>query len=72
MTRSAITVVLLLDLGLKTWAARELTASQSTDFALAARALSALVEVTLEVDENAPCIDPACPVPDCGNAGADA
>lgn len=36
-----------------------------------ARALSALVEVTLAVDENAPCIDPACPVPGCGNAEAD-
>ena len=35
-----------------------------------ARALTALVEVTLAVDENAPCIDPACPVPECCNAGA--
>lgn len=28
-------------------------------------ALTALVEVTLAVDENAPCLDPACPVPGC-------
>ena len=37
-----------------------------------ARALNALVEVTLAVNENAPCIDPACPVPGCANAGTDA
>lgn len=37
-----------------------------------ARALTALVEVTLAVDENAPCIDPACPLSECGNAKADA
>jgi len=30
-----------------------------------ARALTSLVEVTLAVDESAPCIDPACSVPDC-------
>lgn len=36
------------------------------------RALSALVEVTLAVDENAPCIDPVCSVPGCGKAEADA
>lgn len=29
------------------------------------RALTALVDVTLAVDEEAPCLDPACPVPDC-------
>ncbi|WP_292831473.1 metalloregulator ArsR/SmtB family transcription factor [Microbacterium sp.] len=29
------------------------------------RALNSLVEVTLAVDESAPCIDPACPVPGC-------
>lgn len=28
-------------------------------------ALTALVDVTLAVDENAPCIDPACPIPGC-------
>lgn len=33
-----------------------------------ARALTALVDVTLAVDENAPCIDPACSVPGCGIA----
>ncbi|PRY51389.1 regulatory ArsR family protein [Knoellia remsis] len=37
-----------------------------------ARALNALVEVTLAVNENAPCIDPACPVLGCANAEADA
>ncbi|WP_068111595.1 Cd(II)/Pb(II)-sensing metalloregulatory transcriptional regulator CmtR [Nocardioides dokdonensis] len=41
-----------------------------------ARALTALVEVTLEVtlavDESAPCIDPTCSVPECGNGGAGA
>ena len=37
-----------------------------------ARALTALVEVTLAVDENAPCIDPTCSVPECGNGGAGA
>jgi hypothetical protein len=47
-------------------------AGHTTDLGLAARALSALVEVTLAVDENSPCIDPACPVPDWGNVGADA
>ncbi|GGF45544.1 transcriptional regulator [Microbacterium sorbitolivorans] len=30
-----------------------------------AAALTALVEVTLAVDEHAPCIDPACQVPGC-------
>jgi DNA-binding transcriptional ArsR family regulator len=30
-----------------------------------AAALTALVHVTLAVDENAPCIDPACTVPGC-------
>lgn len=33
-----------------------------------ARALTALVDVTLAVDENALCIDPACSVPGCGIA----
>jgi len=33
-----------------------------------ARALVALVDVTLAVDENAPCIDAACPVPHCCDA----
>ncbi|MGC4151750.1 MAG: metalloregulator ArsR/SmtB family transcription factor [Propionicimonas sp.] len=28
-------------------------------------ALTALVDVTLAVDENEPCLDPACPVPGC-------
>lgn len=30
------------------------------------RALTALVDVTLAVDESAPCIDPACTLPGCG------
>ncbi|APF40114.1 Cd(II)/Pb(II)-sensing metalloregulatory transcriptional regulator CmtR [Neomicrococcus aestuarii] len=30
-----------------------------------AKALQALVDVTLAVDQNKPCIDPACPVPGC-------
>ena len=30
-----------------------------------ARALNALVEITLAVDEDAPCLDPACPVAGC-------
>ncbi|ANS79364.1 Transcriptional regulator, ArsR family [Serinicoccus hydrothermalis] len=30
-----------------------------------ARALNALVETTLAVDEDAPCLDPACPVQGC-------
>ncbi|PYF97363.1 DNA-binding transcriptional regulator, ArsR family [Georgenia satyanarayanai] len=29
------------------------------------RALTALVDITLAVDEDAPCLDPACPVPGC-------
>lgn len=29
------------------------------------RALTSLLEITLAVDENAPCVDPACPVPGC-------
>ena len=29
------------------------------------RALTSLLEVTLAVDENAPCIDPTCSVPGC-------
>src|SRR5699024_1306847 len=37
-----------------------------------ARALSALVDVTLAVDANAPCIDPACSVPGCDDAEAGA
>ncbi|WP_156251494.1 Cd(II)/Pb(II)-sensing metalloregulatory transcriptional regulator CmtR [Pseudactinotalea terrae] len=40
-----------------------------------ARALNALVDVTLALNENAPCIDSACPVPGCTGcteAGTDA
>ena len=36
-----------------------------------AAALDALVNATLAVDENAPCIDPECSVPGCGEKGAD-
>ena len=35
-------------------------------------ALTALVEVTLAVDENAPCVDSSCTVPGCCGAGAGA
>ncbi|GAA1873852.1 Cd(II)/Pb(II)-sensing metalloregulatory transcriptional regulator CmtR [Myceligenerans crystallogenes] len=35
-----------------------------------AAALMALVEVTLAVDENAPCIDPGCSVAGCCGTGA--
>lgn len=31
-----------------------------------ARAMSMLIDVTLAVDNEAPCIDPACPNPACG------
>lgn len=34
-----------------------------------AQALTALVDATLAVDEDAPCIDPACSVPGCDTAG---
>lgn len=34
------------------------------------RALTSLLEVTLAVDENAPCIDPSCSVPGCCGAAA--
>ena len=37
-----------------------------------AAALDALVNATLAVDENAPCLDPACSVTGCGEKGADA
>lgn len=37
-----------------------------------AAALEALLTVTLAVNENAPCIDPACPVPGCCETRADA
>lgn len=37
-----------------------------------ARALTALVEVTLAADESAPCIDPACSLPECGSGGVGA
>ena len=37
-----------------------------------AAALDALVNATLAVDENAPCIDPECSVPGCSVKGADA
>ncbi|MEE1616995.1 Cd(II)/Pb(II)-sensing metalloregulatory transcriptional regulator CmtR [Brachybacterium sp. J153] len=33
-----------------------------------ARAMTALIEVTLAVDESAPCVDPACSVPGCCSA----
>ena len=36
-----------------------------------AAALEALVNATLAVDENAPCIDTECWVPGCGEKGAD-
>ena len=35
-----------------------------------AMALNALVDVTLAVDEDEPCVDPACPVPGCCGPGA--
>jgi DNA-binding transcriptional ArsR family regulator len=35
-------------------------------------ALNALVEITLAVDENAACLDPACAVPGCCELGAGA
>ena len=37
-----------------------------------ARVLIALVEVTLAVDESAPCLDPACSVPGCCEKGVGA
>ena len=37
-----------------------------------AAALEALVNATLAVDENAPCIDTECSVPGCGEKGTDA
>lgn len=37
-----------------------------------AAALTALVDVTLAVDENAPCVDASCTVPGCCGIGADA
>ena len=37
-----------------------------------ATALNALVNATLAVDANAPCIDPECSVPGCDGKGADA
>ena len=33
-------------------------------------ALTALIDVTLAVDESAPCLDSACTVPGCFGAGA--
>ena len=35
-----------------------------------ARALSALLETTLAVDEGAQCIDPGCPIENCATGGA--
>lgn len=37
-----------------------------------ARALTALVDITLAVDESAPCLDPACSVPGCCATGVGA
>lgn len=37
-----------------------------------AQALNALVEVTLAVDESAPCLDPECSIDGCDTARADA
>ena len=37
-----------------------------------ARALTALVDITLAVDESAPCLDPACSVPGCCHPGVGA
>lgn len=37
-----------------------------------AQALTTLVDATLAVDEDAPCIDPACSLPGCYAAGEDA
>lgn len=37
-----------------------------------ARALTALIEVTLAIDENAECMDQGCPVPGCCDSGDDA
>lgn len=35
------------------------------------QALSTLIDVTLSVDENAPCLDKRCPVPGCCETGAE-
>ncbi|MDU6927701.1 MAG: metalloregulator ArsR/SmtB family transcription factor [Dermabacter sp.] len=37
-----------------------------------AQALTTLVDATLAVDEDAPCIDPACSLPECNVAGVGA
>ena len=37
-----------------------------------AQSLASLVEVTLAVNENAPCLDPSCSVPGCCDAGSGA
>jgi DNA-binding transcriptional ArsR family regulator len=34
-----------------------------------AMALTSLLDVTLTVDEQAPCMDPACPIPGCCDGG---
>lgn len=33
-----------------------------------AHALNALVETTLAIDEDVPCLDPGCPLPGCGDS----
>lgn len=50
---------------------RLLTAVEQARGDLAA-ALNAVLAVTLAVNQNAPCIDPACPVPGCCETGTDA
>lgn len=35
------------------------------------QALSTLIDVTLSIDENAPCLDKQCPVPGCCETGAE-
>ena len=37
-----------------------------------AAALTSLIDVTLAVDEDAPCVDSACTVPGCCDTGVDA
>ena len=71
-TRSRILMTLLDGPSYPAVLAQSLDLTRSNVDPHLAAALEALVHATLAVDENAPCIDTECSVPDCGEKGTDA
>ena len=73
MLGSAIGIALVLaacGLGVHFMIGRTLWSQFDDALAARAQALTALVDVTLAVDEHAPCVDSSCTVPGCCGTGA--